>query len=77
MEYNMDSFNTQFSFLAYLYDFFTDEEAEPMRADALDTSIKAMKAWKELRELVRTNSFELTREKLLKVIDDTIADIEK
>lgn len=57
--------------------FFTDEEAEPMRADAIDTAIKAMKAWKDFRELVRTNSFELTREKLLKVIDDTIADIEK
>lgn len=24
--------------------FFTDEEAEPMKADAIDTAIKAMKA---------------------------------
>ena len=57
--------------------FYTDEIHDPTKADAIDTSIKAMKAWKEFRELVRTNSFELTREKLLKVIDDTVADIEK
>ena len=57
--------------------FFTDEEHDPTKADAIDTSIKAMKAWREFRELVRTESFELTKEKLLQVIDDTISEIEK
>ena len=42
--------------------FFTDEEAEPMRADALDTAIKAMKSWQDLRELVRTESFNFTKD---------------
>lgn len=57
--------------------FFTDENEQPFKADAIDTSIKAMKAWGDFRELVRTGSFELTREKLLEVIDDTVKEIEK
>ena len=57
--------------------FFTDEEAQPMRADALDTAIKAMKSWQDLRELVRTESFNFTKDHLLSVIDHTIEYIEK
>ena len=41
--------------------FFTDEEAEPTRADAL----------------VRTESFDFTKDQLLRVIDHTIEYIEK